>query len=50
VTQETNAEPHTDRGTIRQASDAWSDGTRAISEGVAHDIIWRGLGVEARPA
>jgi hypothetical protein len=50
VTQETNAEPHADRGTIRQASDAWSDGTRAISEDVAIDIVWRDLGIEARPA
>jgi len=41
VTETPKARTEANRETIRQAFDAWSDGSRAISEVFAPDMVWR---------
>jgi hypothetical protein len=41
VTSTPNADTEANRATIRQAFEAWRDGTRAITDVFATDMVWR---------
>jgi ketosteroid isomerase-like protein len=41
VTETPNARTEANRQTIRQAFDAWREGTRAITDVFAPDMVWR---------
>src|ERR1700730_19395485 len=41
VTETPSAQTDANRATIRQAFDAWSAGTQAISDVFAPDMVWR---------